>query len=192
MFRNYSLPLLVGIVLLFTVSHFNDKSSFFLFSKATAQNFKTYTNAQEKFSTTIPNNWLALENTNYSSNDTEIVTFNSPDKTIYVTASLDKWLDPDSDLKTTVNDYISDYKTGSDALHNFNLVNTTNSVNTQNKLQTTSITYTYDEDNQKYKDIETYFMHNNNLFTVSYEDSPDHFKNGLPVYNEIVSSFLVK
>ncbi len=190
MFNKYFFTLLLGILLLIAISHLN---KFSLLTETYAQtSFRTYTNTQGNFSAFLPSNWLILENKNFSANDTDIATFNSPDKMLHITVSLEKGVGTDSDLSSVVNDTISNYKTGQDLLQNFNLLNKTDLVDAQNKVNTTNITYTYDEDGQKYKDIETYFMHKNDLFTITYENSPDHFNNGISIYHKIVSSFLVK
>ncbi len=151
---------------------------------------KLYHNSVGNFSTYIPNNWLNTTNSSYSDDDPTIVTFNSPDKRYFVEINLDKGV-ADS-LSSVINDTISGYKSGTDSYDGFNLTNTTSSIGTLNKVNTISITYSYYDENKKLKDVETFFFHGNNLFSIRYEETEDQFKNGLPVYNEIVSSFLFK
>jgi len=152
--------------------------------------FLTYKNDSYGVNIQYPANWSSNPgqgNDNSGDSSTDIVTFSPKDTSSSATFDVlvDK-VDSGENLKQYVSDSISDDKTD---LKNFTASETTLNSVTLAGSPAYKVIYSYTDQGENFKGLETGTLVGNKVYFIQYENSPSKFDSDLPTVQKMIDSF---
>ena len=150
----------------------------------------TYKNDSYGVNIQYPANWSSNPgegNDNSGDSSTDIVTFSPKDTSSSATFDVlvDK-VDSGENLKQYVSDSISDDKTD---LKNFTASETTLNSVTLAGSPAYKVIYSYTDQGENFKGLETGTLVGNKVYFIQYENSPSKFDSDLPTVQKMIDSF---
>ena len=206
-FNKYCKPALifgcaVALILIITTAPISDLTNkmtgnaFALSNQSSSSNnngntsqFLTFENDSYGINIQYPANWSSSPgegNDNSGDSTTDIVSFSPKDPNSSTTLDiLVDSVDSGENLKQYVSDSISDDKTD---LKNFKVSESSTSGNTRAGNPAYKLIYSYTDQGENFKGLETGTIIGNKAYFIQYENSPSQFDSDLPLVQKMIDS----